>query len=63
VFAPGAINYVRMGAIDALWDGNLAERLLDALGRANVSDRRSAVGHERGGRALAHLVARRVADA
>src|SRR5262249_20189395 len=27
VFAPGAINYVRMGAVDSLWNGDLAECL------------------------------------
>jgi malonate decarboxylase gamma subunit len=61
VFAPGAINYVRMGAIDALWDGDIAACLQDALTRANAIDGRSARGLERGGRTLAHPVAQRVA--
>lgn len=61
VFAPGAINYVRMGAIDALWEGDLAACLQDALRRADAVDRRSARGFERGGRMLAQAVAKRVA--
>ncbi len=61
VFAPGAINYVRMGAIDALWDGDLAQSLRAALAHADAGDRRSRVGRERGGRELAWTVAQRVA--
>ena len=61
VFAPGAINYVRMGAIDALWEGDLAACLLDALHRADAVDRRAARGLERGGRMLARPVAQRAA--
>ena len=63
VFAPGAINYVRMGAIDALWDSDLAVCLKDALQRADAVDRRSSRGLERGGRTLAHAVAQRVVNA
>ena len=62
VFAPGAVNYVRMGAVDALWGGILAEHLTDTLERADPVDRRSERGFERGGRALAHPVARQVAE-
>src|SRR5437667_2537820 len=40
VFAPGAINYVQMGAIDRIWDGDLADCLRDALSRADAHDRR-----------------------
>jgi malonate decarboxylase gamma subunit len=61
VFAPGAINYVRMGAVDALWEGDLPACLLDMLRRADACDRRSARGFERGGRVLAKPVAERVA--
>ena len=59
VFAPGAINYVRMGAIDALWEGNLAQALRDMLARANPDDRRKYVGRDRGGRLLAAMIAER----
>ena len=61
VCAPGAVNFLRMGAIDALWSGDIAACLLEALGRADQSDRRSASGRARGGRALAQPVAIRVA--
>jgi malonate decarboxylase gamma subunit len=60
VFAPGAINYVQMGAVDGLWDGDLADRLRDALGRADAHDRRSETGLARGGRLLAKTIAERV---
>jgi malonate decarboxylase gamma subunit len=62
VFAPGAVNYVRMGAIDAIWDGDLAACLQDALRRADATDRRAALGLERGGRLFAQPVAQRVAE-
>lgn len=61
VFAPGAENYVRMGAVDALWDGDLAARLLAALKGAPATDVRSALGRERGGRPLAAAIAERAA--
>jgi malonate decarboxylase gamma subunit len=60
VFAPGAVNYVQMGGIDSIWEGDLAARLRDALGRADAHDRRSEEGLERGGRVLAKPVAARV---
>jgi malonate decarboxylase gamma subunit len=53
VFAPGAINYVTMGAVDALWEGDLAQRLRAALADATPGDRRRELGFERGGRKLA----------
>jgi malonate decarboxylase gamma subunit len=62
VFAPGAINYVRMGAVEPLWEGDLAVRLQDALARADATDHRAQRGHERGGRTLAHAVAGSVAS-
>jgi len=31
VFAPGVENYVRMGAVEAVWEGDLAQALVDAL--------------------------------
>jgi len=57
VFAPGAINYVRMGAIDALWEDDLAGHLACALRDAPTSDTRRALGQARGGRVLAAPVA------
>jgi len=61
VFAPGAINYVRMGAIDALWDGDLAPQLAAALQDAPARDTRRMLGEARGGRLLAAPVAARAA--
>ncbi|HEU0203674.1 MAG TPA: biotin-independent malonate decarboxylase subunit gamma [Burkholderiaceae bacterium] len=56
VFAPGADNYVRMGAIDGIWHEPSAALLETALGELRSElglrrhDRRSEVGFERGGR-------------
>ncbi|VFR46415.1 Malonate decarboxylase gamma subunit [plant metagenome] len=63
VFAPGAMNFVSMGAVDALWDGDLGTALDDATARAQAKDPRAAAGLARGGRKLAEPVIRRVADA
>ena len=60
VFAPGAENYLRMGALDDLWSGDLAAALLAALRGSDTADRRRARGAERGGRLLAKAVAERV---
>ncbi|MFC7519888.1 biotin-independent malonate decarboxylase subunit gamma [Xanthomonas populi] len=61
VFAPGVENYVRMGAVESLWDGDLALALLDALATSSEGDQRRARGAQRGGRPLAHDVAAAVA--
>ena len=61
VFAPGAIHYVTMGAVDSLWAGDLAECLEEALASIESRDRRAECGVERGGRLFAHPVAQRVA--
>jgi malonate decarboxylase gamma subunit len=60
VFAPGAINYVQMGAIDRIWSGDLAAALREALVRADARDGRRDAGFERGGRVLAKTIAERV---
>lgn len=60
VFAPGVANYVAMGGVRALWDGNLAAALRLALADAATDDRRAADGAARGGRRLAHSVVQRV---
>lgn len=62
VFAPGAENYVRMGAIDALWD-DLPHALRTALAHADGIDHRRELGFARGGRMLASPVAERVSRA
>ena len=64
VFAPGAINYLKMGGLDSLWSGDLAgalsDRLRDALRASDRVDHRRERGQERGGRTIAFDVARRV---
>ncbi|MBN5050348.1 biotin-independent malonate decarboxylase subunit gamma [Stenotrophomonas maltophilia] len=57
VFAPGVENYVAMGAVQSLWEGDLARHLLDALRAPADGDHRAALGAERGGRTLAAQVA------
>lgn len=60
VFAPGAVNYLKMGALDSLWSGDLAAALCDALRGDDTADRRRERGDERGGRTMALEVSRRV---
>ena len=60
VFAPGVANYLRMGAVHSLWEGDLAACLEQALDAAPEGDLRSAWGEARKGRTLARSVAERV---
>lgn len=61
VFAPGVENYVRMGAVEAVWEGDLAQALVDALQAPGTGDQRRERGAARGGRLLARDVAAAVA--
>ncbi|WP_428417525.1 biotin-independent malonate decarboxylase subunit gamma [Methylibium sp.] len=63
VFAPGVENYVAMGGVRALWTGDLAAALREALASASSEDVRAADGQARGGRRLAAAVIQRVLDA
>jgi malonate decarboxylase gamma subunit len=63
VFAPGVANYVAMGGVRTLWEGDLGEALRRALAEAPVDDRRALDGKLRGGRRLAADVVQRVLDA
>ena len=63
VFAPGVQNYVAMGGVRALWEGDLQAALRDALKQTSTEDRRAKDGAERGGRQLAAAVVQRVLDA
>lgn len=66
VFAPGVSNYVAMGAVRSLWEGDLEACLVAALDDLAdpAIDRRRADGEARGGRTLARSVSARVrADA
>ena len=56
VFAPGPENYLRMGGLAAIWQGQLAQQLSTALDEIDAVDRRSAIGLARGGRKLAQPV-------
>jgi malonate decarboxylase gamma subunit len=62
VFAPGADNYVRMGAVQAVWEGDLAAALLAALQEIQTrsQDARAELAQARGGRRLAGQVAARI---
>ena len=60
VFAPGVQNYVAMGGVRGLWEGNLPAALRDALANTSAADQRAQDGAERGGRLLAAAVAQRV---
>ncbi len=60
VFAPGPDNYLRMGGIEAIWEGDLASQLATALRDADPVDRRAALGLARGGRKLSHAVVQQV---
>jgi malonate decarboxylase gamma subunit len=63
VFAPGVENYRAMGAVRAIWSGDLAAALRGALATGSTRDERAADGAARGGRRLAADVAKRVLDA
>jgi malonate decarboxylase gamma subunit len=63
VFAPGVANYVAMGGVRKLWQGELPAALREALAHAPVDDRRARDGEQRGGRRLAASVVQRVLDA
>jgi malonate decarboxylase gamma subunit len=56
VFAPGPENYLRMGGLESIWDGDLAAHLKAALAQPVAGDQRSALGLQRGGRRLAQPV-------
>jgi malonate decarboxylase gamma subunit len=60
VFAPGAHNYLLMGGLDALWEGDLSACLTDALEHVDATDHRRVRGLERGGRMFAEPVVKRV---
>lgn len=63
VFAPGVENYVAMGGVRRLWQGDLRRALSLALADASTADRRAEDGAARGGRKLAAAVVQQVLDA
>ncbi|MRW85953.1 biotin-independent malonate decarboxylase subunit gamma [Pseudoduganella sp. FT26W] len=56
VFAPGPENYLRMGGLESIWNGDLAQHLRAALAQPVAGDQRSALGLQRGGRRWAQPV-------
>jgi malonate decarboxylase gamma subunit len=57
IFGPGVEHYERLGAVDALWRGDLAQQLVDALSAEVPSaDVRARHGAARGGRTQAARV-------
>jgi malonate decarboxylase gamma subunit len=60
VFAPGAENYQRMGGVEAIWQGDLAAHLAQALEASEPVDRRGESGLARGGRQWTHRVVQAV---
>ncbi|MDP9607608.1 UNVERIFIED_ORG: malonate decarboxylase gamma subunit [Variovorax paradoxus] len=63
VFAPGVQNYVSMGGVRSVWQGDLKGALRDALASAPSQDLRAQDGAQRGGRRLAADVIERVLSA
>ena len=63
VFAPGVQNYVAMGGVRGLWDGDLPAALRRALLETPTQDERARDGAARGGRQLAAQIMQRVLDA
>lgn len=65
VFAPGAENYWRMGAVHELWraEDDWNGRLASAVAHAGSDDGRALLGLERGGRMLAAPITALVAGA
>ena len=63
VFAPGVGNYVAMGGVMALWQGDLPAALRDALAHSPTQDQRAMNGAKRGGRKMSAAVVQRVLDA
>ncbi|MBI3479539.1 MAG: biotin-independent malonate decarboxylase subunit gamma [Nitrosomonadales bacterium] len=60
VFAPGAKNYLAMGGLAELWQGDLSVCLAKALAQTDNTDHRRVLGLERGGRMLADTVVKKV---
>ncbi len=63
VFAPGVGNYVAMGGVRQLWQGDLTQALREALASAPAHDCRAEDGAARGGRLLAAHVMQQVLHA
>jgi malonate decarboxylase gamma subunit len=60
IFGPGADHYERLGAVDALWSGDIAAALEAALRLPARPDMRRVLGAERGGRPATRDIVDRV---
>jgi malonate decarboxylase gamma subunit len=60
IFGPGAEHYVKLGALEAVWEGDLAAALEAALEAPITPDRRRELGAARAGRTHAHAVVERI---
>lgn len=63
VFAPGVENFLAMGAVRAVWTGNLSKCLEHALNEPGNWRQRRLEGERRGGRLLANRVTERIRHA
>jgi malonate decarboxylase gamma subunit len=63
VFAPGVGNYVAMGGVRRIWQGDLQQALRDALAEQASADTRARDGAARGGRRMAAGVIQQVLNA
>ena len=63
IFGPGVHNYERLGAVEGVWEGDLASSLAAALRAPSDGDRRAQLGAARGGRVHADRVVAAVLDA
>ena len=56
IFGPGVANYLSMGALDGVWEKNLANSFELALNHPQTEDRRAERGSQLGGRTKADFV-------
>lgn len=56
IFGPGVNHYEKLGAVEALWQGDVASALVAALRVPASGDQRAALGASRGGRKAAASV-------
>lgn len=63
IFGPGVKNYIALGAIEDVDDGQLAVAVEEAIRNSSIEDTRAKLGFERGGRTLAYSVINSVINA
>jgi malonate decarboxylase gamma subunit len=61
VLGPGVDNFIRVGGLEGVWDGDLKMHFREALSRSlDSDDARRSLGEKRGGRAAAAAISARV---